>query len=343
MTLQTKATVLPGQGYSRLGTLALSLLAATACGGSKRDAEGAVVPSSAATFATQPLDADPCGWVAPADVAALLDRKLRGVPVRVSSAESITPSATGAGCMYELEPKGGERSGMLALEVKIQAVEMQAGLGAPNLGDFASAEGKWTAKWDWVSGLPAGLFAARQGHVGVLIANDVALGSKEVEPLAARVLAKLPDLPFANAPTDPALVANTPDPCSLITRAEAESVLGTLSFPPFRSRESTPVACGRGKSCTYYTAGHRVVVLTPTQSEGKQLFDRMRGIAGLTGQMTGERPTTSTAEPWDERTTGVAGTQYFLKGDRLLELQYRASTSEDAVAARLARIAVARL
>ncbi len=356
MTLQTTSTPGTSQGRGRrsilVSVLAIASLGVMACGGGERAAEGATVRASVAApsaahvagFETQPLSADPCAWVAPADVARLLGRTIRGVPVRVSSAESLTPSAGGSGCMYELEPKVGETSGMVSLEVKIDGVEMESGLGAASMGMFASADGKWTRQWDWVSGLPAGLFAAREGYAGILVAiNDVSLSPKDVEPLAAAVMAKLPDVPFANAPADPTVAGGDPDPCSLVTRAEAESVLGTLRFAPYRSRELTPVAHGDGASCTYYTAGHHVVVLTPNWSDGKTLYGMMGGIGGLTSLVTGERATTSVAGPWDETTTGVAGTRYFLKGDRMLQLQHRGSKLDDVGAVKFARIAVGRL
>ncbi len=344
MKHQTKGAFRGSQPYGRVRTLAWALLGAAACAGSEQSSDQAVTRADAPTLATQPLAADPCLWVPPGDVGALLNRKLKGVPVRVVSAESITPSATGSGCMYELEPASGGTAGQVSVEVKIDGVEMEAGLGASPGGHLASPNREWSKTWDWVGGLPAGLFAGRRGYVGVLIAiNDIALAPKDVEPLASRVLAKVPDLPFANAPGDAAAAGSTPDPCGLVSRTEAESVLGTLSFAPYRSHESTPVAHGDGSSCTYYTSGHHVVVLTPSWSDGKTLFGMMRGIAGLTRTVTGERATTTTTGPWDERTTGVAGTQYFLKGDRMLELQHRASGLDDAAALRLARIALARL
>jgi hypothetical protein len=344
MMHQTKGTAFGGQGCGRLAILALAWLAMSACGRTEQASAHGTPDTPAVALSTQPLSADPCAWLTAAEVSAALQRPLRGVPVRVASAESITPSAEGSGCMYELEPQPGRAAGMVSLEVKIDGAEMEAGLGASTGGAFARAEGEWTAKWDWVSGLPAGLFAARQGHVGVLVAiNDASLAPKDVEPLAAQVLEKVPDVPFANAPADPGVAGTDPDPCALVTRAEAESVLGALRFPPYRSHESTPVAHGDGASCTYYTDGHHVVVLTPSWHEGKTLFATMRGVAGLTRPVTGERATTATAGPWDDRTTGVAGTMYFLKGDRMLELQHRASRSDDAAAVRLARIAMGRL
>lgn len=346
MMLQAKARPRAGQGSEYLaGAVTVAVLSLAACSGNERVAEEAQAATVRSELVTQPLSADPCAWLSLDDVGTTLRRTLRGVPVRVSSAESIIPSATGAGCLYELAPERGDVAGTVSIEVKIDGAEMQAGLAASTGGAFAQAKGNWSAAWDWVSGLPAGLFAARQGHVGVLIAiNDATLAPMDVEPIAARVMAKVPDVPFANSANDPAIAGSDPNPCTLVTRDEAESVLGTLRFAPYRSHESTPVAHGDGSSCTYYTAGHHVVVLTPSWSDGKTLFGMMRGVAGLTQQVSGERKTASTTGPWDARATGVAaGTQYYLKGDRMLALQHRASQSDDVKATHIARIALSRM
>lgn len=349
MIPQEKPSVPHGQARSGHWTVVLTVCALAGCGGTKADAtpqrDAAAEPG--AGFATVSLRADPCAWLTPAEVSAALGKPLRGVPVRVSSAESVTPSATGSGCMYELalelDPEASQEPGMVSLEVKIDGAEMQAGLGAGVEGMFGSAEGKWSGKWDWVSGLPAGLFAARQGHLGVLIAiNAWPLSPREVEPLAAQLLARIPDLPFAGAPTDPAVKGTGRDPCAILTRAEAESVLGPLALAPYRSRESTPVAYGDGSSCTYYAPGHHVVVLTPTWSEGRMMFDMMR-ISGLTSAATGKKAITNITGPWEDRTTGITGTIYFLKGDRMLELQHRASRADEAAALKLASVALGRM
>lgn len=300
----------------------------------------------AAAFTPALVGADPCGWLEPARVSERLGRKLRGVPVRVASAESVTPSSTGAGCMYELEPAPGREPGMVSVEVKIDGAEMEAGLGAASLGDFGSSRGAWTADWDWVSGLPAGLFAARQGHLGILIAiNDLSLSPQAAEPLAAALLAAVPDRPFALAAADVSVApdAGDRDPCGLLTRAEAEAVVGPLLFAPYRSRESTPLAHGAGSSCTYYGAGHRVVVLTPTWSDGRTVFGLNRGIGGLTRIVTGDSAAAKAIGPWDDHAGGLAGTQYFLAGDRLLAIQRAGPKAADSAAVALARHAMPRM
>src|SRR5690349_1450512 len=182
----------------------------------------------------QLANGDPCRLVTPAEVAKVAGRPTRGVPVRVSSAESVTPSSSGSGCMYELQPEAGQEPGMLAIEVKVDgAAEMEQGLGAGVGGMFRGSEAK-DSVWDWVSGLPAGLFAGRRGHVGILVAINAASSSPlGVEPLGALALGRVSDLPFVEDSADLEAVGSGSDPCALITRAEAEQQLGPLVVEPF--------------------------------------------------------------------------------------------------------------
>jgi hypothetical protein len=344
MIPQEKPSIPHGQARSGRWAVALALWALAGCGKADAVPEQPAAAEPGPTFQTQQLGADPCAWLTPAEVSAALGKKLRGVPVRVSSAESITPSARGGGCLYEIEPESGQEPGMVSLELMFDgAVEMQAGLGAGIEGMFKEGEGKWIGEWDWVSGFPIGLFAARQGHLGVLIALHASgISPREVEPLAARIVARVPDVPVAMDAADPAAAGTGRNPCDILTRTEAEAVLGPLVLAPYRSRESTPVAYGNGKSCTYYTPGHHVVVLTPTWTEGAMTFGMM-GISGLTSTVTGDKATPGTAGPWEDRTTGMTGTLYFLKGDRMLEIHYRASRADEADALRLASVALGRM
>jgi len=233
---------------------------------------------------------------------------------------------------------------MLAIEVKVDGTaEMEQGLGAGAGGMFKGSEAK-DSVWDWVSGLPAGLFAGRRGHVGILIAmNAASLSPLGVEPLAAMALSRVPDVPFVADSADLKAVGGAPDPCALITRAEAEQQLGPLVVEPFRSRESTPLAYGAGPSCTYYTPGHRVLVVTPTYRDGKMQFGLLSAAAGMANRLTGADGETATTGSWDGRGNGVGGTLYYLKGDKMLELKYRTSSTDEKGANRLANVAFARL
>jgi hypothetical protein len=47
--------------------------------------------------------------------------------------------------------------------------------------------------------------------------------------------------------------------------------------------------------------------------------------------------------PWDQASSALDGTFYFLKGDKMLELQYQIAGIDAAAATKLAKIAVGRL
>ena len=93
--------------------------------------------------------------------------------------------------------------------------------------------------------------------------------------LATKVRDVIPDLPFpfprdpdlermaraAGAPLDAEPVG--PDPCALLSPAQAEAVLGKLVVPPYRSAGDSPLAQRSGASCTYFTAGHRAFTVMP--------------------------------------------------------------------------------
>lgn len=339
----------PSSGRGSGWGIPLSLMLAVstvACDRNARASEGISNEDRTPRLAieAQPLDVDPCGWLTPAEVSGALARSLRGVPVRISSAESITPSSTGRGCLYELQSSvaGGET---VAIELKVDGAELQAGLGAVSMGMFASdANRRQSATWDWIGGLPVGLFAARQGHLGVLIAiGGGALTPSDVEPLAAELVARVRDVPFFDQPGDLKARSEGRDPCSLITREEAERVMGPLVVPPYRSHEGTPLVHGNGGSCTYFGQRHRAVVVTPTWSEGRMTFGLLSGVGSLTRMVTGEEAVSNTRGPWDDRSSSATGSLSFLKGDQLLEVQHRSGSLTTVQAEALARVAMPRL
>jgi hypothetical protein len=335
-------------------------------------ARAAAAPASVRT-ATVP--ANPCDWI-PADQVVALIGPLDGPPERVRSFEQPKPSDDGNACLYRLaaQPRLG-RNGIVvevsatggviyertagAMRDHFAGALRDAGPGADPAKPAASDEG-----WDYSGHLPAGLvsYIGRLGHVSVLV---VSLSSDVPRPrlaaLAARIRDRLPDLPFP-LPTDPMLEElkrmdggepepppSGPNPCGLLTRAEAEAVLGKLVVEPYRSNENTPLVDPYGKGCTYLTAGHHALVLKPHWDSGKMMFGMARSVGGTVASVLPEagpdRESADTLEgPWDEAAgNGTTGDLYFLKGDRMLELGYLASSTGPAGAVRLARIAVERL
>lgn len=100
------------------------------------------------------------------------------------------------------------------------------------------------AGWDYVdpgSDHPLGshwFFAGRVGHIGVTVAGAGWWAPHPSMPAAigARVRDRIPDLPFLHSRSPRGGQPGPgPDPCSLLTRAEAETVLGTLVAAPSRS------------------------------------------------------------------------------------------------------------
>ena len=237
--------------------------------------------------------------------------------------------------------------GLVAVEVSLGAAEMEMAFGLPLGGLFGgnAAPDEPDSPWDWVSGLPTGIFVARQGELGVVISVAApSLTAAGVEPLARRFLGVIPDRPFTYSTTDPAVAGADPDPCALLSRAEAEAVLGPLALAPYRSRESTSIAYGAGPSCSYYTGKHRVFVVTPTWHDGQTLFRMVSGLnEGIRNVLAGGGAVDTLEGEWDQRGSGINGVLYFLKGDRMLELQYKASATDAAGAVRLANVALSRL
>jgi hypothetical protein len=120
------------------------------------------------------------------------------------------------------------------------------------------------------------VFIARQGTIGVHVGTQALdVRTDVLEKLAATVFDRLPDRPF-NLPPDPDLAAlaaldpgrphpsapSSPDPCALLTREEAEAVLGPLGVAPYRSAKDSALATAQGESCSYYAARHRALIIS---------------------------------------------------------------------------------
>jgi hypothetical protein len=220
------------------------------------------------------------------------------------------------------------------------------------------APGKAIAGWDY-AGAPAPLqFVGRIGHIGVTaVAQSLEIPRASLEVLAASVRDALPDRPFAPV-VDPALAeleealkaaggsgraeaidtSSSPDPCGVISREEAEAVLGKLAFAPYRSVEDLAFADPAGPSCSYYSGSHRVLVVTPHWRDGRTLLGMVRGVSGLvsSGSIAGRAPGGASQGPWEQSASDVTGALHFLKNDRLLKISFRTSSTDVAGATRLA-------
>jgi hypothetical protein len=118
----------------------------------------------------------------------------------------------------------------------------------------------------------------------------ISLPKEKVAALAALVRDRVPDHPFLAPPDEPPpgkADRRGPDPCSLLTRAEAEDVLGPLLVQPYRTRQDSPFVDPAGDTCAYYTAGHRVLAMTPQWAYGESTLDAARLGSGLVAQAIG--------------------------------------------------------
>ena len=158
--------------------------------------------------------------------------------------------------------------------------------------------------------------------------------------LATRVRDRIPDVPFVD-PRAPGAAprARDRDPCSVLSRTDAEAVLGRLVVAPYRVEEGGALAHSAGGSCAYYTGGHRALVVTPVFTGGadEMRYVRGRGGLGMAGVVDRAAEAADTLEgPWDEAAIGVEGELAVIRGNRLVKTAYLTSATDLAGAIRRA-------
>ena len=326
--------------------------------GETQAANAAPTPPSPVPLATPP--SDPCGWIPAADVEAMIGKL------------AAPPQPRGRGCLYPLpispevvamrerlaenNPTHGitpERPWqdtpygvMLQVDVGVATGERGVRLMGGPMAQMVKDNDPAKTGWDAVR-----LNGGRLGTISVTAAAltaDVRVPRDTLRALTARVRDRVGDLPFA-APAGTRLDAQHGeggDPCSLVTRDEAEAVLGKLVVAPYRSANGGPLAHPSGGSCSYYTAKHHVLVITPYRSGGKRLLQTTRVMTSALDAMAAdtEAAAADTIEgTWDE--TGIArdGRLLLRKDDRVVELEYETSSTDQTGALRLGRIAIERL
>ncbi|HVT39691.1 MAG TPA: hypothetical protein VHE78_11640 [Gemmatimonadaceae bacterium] len=134
------------------------------------------------------------------------------------------------------------------------------------------------------------------------------------------------------------------DPCTLVTRAEAEKYLGPLAHDPFRVNEQgEPVP--DGSKCEYRATDGRHIYIEPTWTDGKVAMK----VVGLGGQIAGRIFTenngkTDTLEgTWDESRWLGPGTFFAVKGDAMVVVDVNAARGGIAAAADLASKGLGRM
>jgi hypothetical protein len=213
-----------------------------------------------------------------------------------------------------------------------------------------AAEGADTSRagWDESGSSKSGaVFHGRAGYVRVVVRlQQLRLPLDTVVSIASRVRDRVPGGPLAHPAADHSVrAAAGNDPCSVLTRKEAEAELGKLVAPPFRTKERTPLSDPSGKSCGYLTAGHRILVLTPVWQYGGVELKAARMVGGLVRQVA-DLPGIEgdTLEgPWDDAVVDLAGEILLLKGAHSLGIRYQMSSTDAAGAIRLAEPALKRL
>jgi len=186
--------------------------------------------------------------------------------------------------------------------------------------------------WDYLGAYPREM----TGRVGVLAIHadwggvDVPLDS--IEKILTMMRDKLPDYP--GGAQGHGSVAGDEDPCSLVSREEAESVLGKLLVRPYESRDLTGLVDDTGKGCSYYTKNHHIFSLMPMWSHAKAVFN----VTGATRPIP-----SSTAGDWDKAASDPVGNFYFLKGDRMLAVSWKTSATDQDGALKIAALAMKKL
>jgi hypothetical protein len=340
--------------------------------------------ASASAVRTAARPADACGWISAAEVAKIVG-PLTGAPYPTDDGcvyplPLDTATARRHAQVLELRRKLQDRLGkadLPPLEPDTSGVIVDirvytdpamgrglaasfAQMGEMLCADSTDAQQPWCKAaerkassppaplpgWDRTNDSTSRSFFGGVGHIAVdVMVHAAEVSHDQAVAIATRIREAIPDLPFpATRPASPA----GPDPCVLLKVEEVEAVLGKLVVPPYRSDEETPLAMAQGKSCSYFTAGHHALVLTPTWEYGGTAFDAMRAIGGLIERVApvlhdGAADTLDTG-PWEDAAGDPAtGQLYFLKGDRALELGFHVSSTDFDGAVRLARIAVGRL
>lgn len=350
------------RGWLRVLVIVVIAAGIAACGkgGDVSDAPGASAVAgdaeagSAVPVQTQPPNADPCKWMTQAEVEAIVG-KLERPPFRNDGAEAVEPAPDGETCAYVVAPPQPTTipSGVYVEVATHDGTQFSAGvmvgLGAVSQWlppGYSARDTGVAGPWDHAAGFGKRLFTARQGDAAVMLTGiGYGIPKEQLGTLAAKIIAKIPDIPTAAPPpvSDGDREEPLRDPCSLVTAEEAEQVLGKLAVAPYQSRTGTSMASANGGSCSYRTPKHRVMVLSPTWEGGQTQLKMAAVTAQQTSKVLGGTAEADTLEgPWDQVAGGASGEVYFLKGDALLSVQYNTSAAGIAGAVSLARLALGR-
>ena len=352
-----------------------------AAAGSKAADTRKATPEWTPAIRTATAPSDPCGWIPAADVEAVMGklaeppRKEDGCLYTFVMPEAVAakrqqakdmqqklaerfgkpdPELSGPGSLFAVQQDPRSYAVSVSVDVNGEVVGEQAldsmakkmmGIGGNQAPPTAPDAARSATDWDDVRGLGFG-FMGRVGHVRISVqAKSPDVPREQMRALAERVRDRVPDQPFGvTNPYQIIQLGTVGDPCSLLTKAEVEAVIGPLSAEPYRSSSNwPPLAHGKGFSCAYFSPGHHVFVVSPTWSGGGDSFKIEKGIGGLVGIVAPKEEMTVIKGPWDAAQTSMNGALQFLKGEKLLEVHYQTSRATRGDAIKLAALAMPRL
>lgn len=331
--------------------LAAGVLLAACGGGNGGDQER---PPEGAAAAVLPTGPDPCSLVSQAEMEAEIG-PLAEPPYRVDGDRS--PAVDGEGCFYRARDRRNVTLGV-DWEDGEMAFRMLAGTGqavTDILSGYDPSTDTLEGAWDKV-GAAFGQLIALKGDVAVQIDP---LGSRLGLDGAARLVSIAlrrveSPLNYSGARATVARPAAAPavrDPCTLVSRQEAEALMGPLREDPTPSADNS--------ECAYVTRAEMLGspitrILTVVWTDGFYSLGQERmAIAGaakaMAAQMDPDLPDLSQnaigeAEPWDERVTLLGGMVTVVKADALLQINGEGVDGfDEAKALAMLRIAARRL
>lgn len=139
---------------------------------------------------------------------------------------------------------------------------------------------------------------------------------------------------------------NAQDPCRLVSRAEAERILGPLRHDAFRvSGGGNRVPNPTGKACFFEAKNGRRVIMDVDWTDGKQSMK----IVGMMGSLVEQVISTDSGQAdtldahWDELRMLPGNNIYARKGDQMVSLDYNGARIGLIGAAKFANIALDRM
>jgi hypothetical protein len=249
------------------------LLAVAGCGGERQQARANAH--------------DPCALLSRAEAEQVLG-PLRHDPYRVDSDGS--PSADGSACRFETAPGrhlvmdvtfDGARIGM-------RVIGLGAQLTSPVFGSDSAKIAALQGTWDEARLLPGHLMARKGDAMVDLDYEGSGAGLGGAAKLASQALLRIgAPLPYdgaAAARTAPGPLVTPRDPCTLVSRADAEAILGPLASDPMSDSAHT--------TCSYALAARRglggqTVQVTVQWRDGFAALASARDAANLVQQHMG--------------------------------------------------------